>query len=285
MSDDTPQMLGCMEVRGGITATDERLSMPGLDAWIYCRPHDGAEAGGDIHYVSSCFTGRVARFALADVSGHGPEAAKTSELLRDLMRKHVNTLDQTELAQVINAEFEANREGFRFATALLMAYFAPEDKLIVCNAGHPRPLWFRAARGGWQLLDHAAEGCTEEAPNNLPLGVITPTEYHQFAVALEPHDVVVLYSDALIEQTRPGDEAGEQIGQEGLLALAADLHAAADPAFDPRAFGRGLLRAAGDPDADDVTLIVVHHDASEVPFRPMREAVRSVAQLLGLAGD
>ena len=47
-----------MEVWGGNQPADSGVIMPGLDAWVYSRPHGEATAGGDVHYVSSCATGR-----------------------------------------------------------------------------------------------------------------------------------------------------------------------------------------------------------------------------------
>lgn len=281
MSEET-HTLGCMEVRGGSRPTDASLRMPGISSWIYSRPHGGAESGGDIHYISSCFTGRVARLALADVSGHGPEASACSELLRQLMKKHVNVLDQSELARRINREFEAQRESFRFATALFLSYFAPQDRLILLNAGHPRPLWHRQGEG-WSLLDHEHPACEGEAPGgNMPLGIVAPTTFHQIVVTLAAGDAVVVYSDALIEA--PGPD-GEPLGEEGLLAHVAALTEGGLTTDDPETFGRALLERVGAPDDDDLTLALLHHDASDVPFRPLREAVRAVAGALGLAGD
>jgi sigma-B regulation protein RsbU (phosphoserine phosphatase) len=57
-----------MEVWGGNAAIDNGVIMPGLDAWVYARPYQQQAAGGDIHYVSSCATGRIIRLLVADVS-------------------------------------------------------------------------------------------------------------------------------------------------------------------------------------------------------------------------
>jgi serine phosphatase RsbU (regulator of sigma subunit) len=276
--------LACLEVRGGAGATDELVVLPGIEAWIYSRPHAGAVEGGDIHYVSSCFTGRVARFALADVSGHGEQAADGAAQLRKLLRKHVNQLDQSQLARALNESFDAtDGETFRFATALLLAYFAPTDELVVCNAGHPPPLWYRAAERRWILLDelNAHQTPVGEGPskrNNLPLGIVTPTEYRQFLVRLDHGDIIIASSDALIEGR---DANGRFLGASGLLERIAGM---GEPPRDPVLLGRKLLESIPLAD-DDVTLLVLHHTASEVPFRPVREAVRAIARLVGVAGD
>jgi len=184
------RQLQCMEILGGNRSVRQAVRSPGLDAWVECRPHR-ADAGGDIHYFSMCGSGRVTRLAIADVMGHGEEASEMAAWLRGLMAKHVNLLDQRRLASQINKELtaQANCEGHdRFATVALMTYFAPTDHLIICNAGHPPPLWYsqRTARWGW--LEPGAPdlgpGLSAEKVRylgrpvaNLPLGVLEGTEY------------------------------------------------------------------------------------------------------------
>ena len=82
-----PVVMQCLEVWGGNQAVDNGVVMPGLDAWVFSRPYGGDSSGGDIHYVSSCSTGRIARLLVADVSGHGEAAAGTARELRAAPRK------------------------------------------------------------------------------------------------------------------------------------------------------------------------------------------------------
>ena len=130
----------CMEVWGSNRAVEANVTMTGLDVWAFSRPFEKGEQGGDVYYLSSCASGRISRLLLADVSGHGAEVAATAESLRDLMRRHVNYIDQTRLAEKVNQEFSASAENGRFATAVLVTFFAPKRSLSVSNAGHPDPL-------------------------------------------------------------------------------------------------------------------------------------------------
>src|SRR3954447_25427257 len=77
------QVMQCMEVWGGNALIDTCVSISGLDAWVYSKPFENGEAGGDVHYVSSCATGRITRLLLADVSGHGEKVRNTAATLRD----------------------------------------------------------------------------------------------------------------------------------------------------------------------------------------------------------
>lgn len=267
-----------MEVWGGNGAFHNAISVPGIDAWISSRPYEDDARGGDLHYMSTCGAGRISRFAIADVAGHGAAAGKLSERLRSLMRKHINTLDQTRFARALNREFSRSAQPGRFATALLATYFTPTDQLLICNAGHPVPLWYHAASKSWELLDHDVP---ERASTvvNLPLGLIRPTDYAQFAVTLDKGDLVLIYTDSLIESRSPG---GEPLGETGLLDLVRRLEV--DP---PQDLNRRVLAAVADHHgtaaaADDETLLVLHHNAADPPPPTIGQTIHAMAGMLGL---
>src|SRR6202140_2090995 len=215
-SNKTAQQMSCMEVWGGSQLTTRRVEMGGLDAWVYSKPFGEAQRGGDVYYASSCATGRITRLLLADVAGHGNSVAATAADLQTLMRRFVNRLDQTEFVRLLNQQFAALSRGAVFATAIVSTFFAPTRRLTVCNAGHPRPLLYRAAQQKWDLLSQDGEA-GQFAPRNLPLGLIEMTEYEQFDVELERGDCLLSYTDALIESR---DADGEMLGEAGLLRIA-----------------------------------------------------------------
>src|ERR1700736_6146314 len=151
-SNKPAQQMTCMEVWGGSQLTTRRVEMGGLDAWVYSKPFGEAQRGGDVYYASSCATGRITRLLLADVSGHGTTVAATAADLRTLMRRFVNRLDQAEFVRLLNQQFTALSWEGTFATAIVGTFFAPSGRLTVCNAGHPRPLLYRAAQRQWDFL-------------------------------------------------------------------------------------------------------------------------------------
>jgi phosphoserine phosphatase RsbU/P len=122
-----------------VCPVERAVSTPGLDVWVYSRPHEGAEGGGDVHYVSLCGGGMITRFILADVSGHGASVAELATSLRALMRNNINRKDQARLVQALNREFSGLAKLSRFATAVVATYLTKGDTLTVYNAGHPRP--------------------------------------------------------------------------------------------------------------------------------------------------
>jgi serine phosphatase RsbU (regulator of sigma subunit) len=264
----------CMEIRGGSQAVAESVSTPGLDAWVYCQPHEGADSGGDTYYVSLCGGGVITRLIVADVAGHGESAAEFSTMLRGLMRKNINNKSQTRLVRALNREFAAHAKLMRFATAVVATYLATIHRLTVCNAGHPRPLWHSRSTGQWRFLDETIAGS-----GNLPLGLDDETSYSQFAIDLGHGDFVLFYTDALLEAADP---SGHLLGEEGLIALANGLDLS-----DPDRVGPALLAAVdahrgGRPADDDVTLLSLHHNATGPRRLSVGEKIDVYAKVFGL---
>lgn len=280
-------VLQCMDMIGGNHQDSYLVRSPALDVWVDSRPH-GAEAGGDVHLMSVCGSGRVTRLVMADVAGHGEASQETARLLRRLVREHINLLDQSRLVRRVNREFVQHTELGRFATVLFMSYFAPTGHLIVCNASHPRPLHWSARLGDWRPLDHLTPDTgpsirTEKETYglrpvaNLPLGLIEPTEYHQFDVHLEVGDLIVAYSDAFTDAENPG---GRHLGEDGLLEMVRGLTPA-----DPEPLGKDLLAAldrfrGGGAPQDDQTLLVARRTAAPPPRTGFRQLARMVGRML-----
>jgi len=246
---------------------DETLSVTRMRVGVISAPYEGEQAGGDVQYVSMCAGGAISRFLLADVAGHGADAAELGEAVRSLMRKHINRADQTRFARALNAELAAIADAGRFATAVLTTWHEPDGILVVTVAGHPPPLWYCAARGNWTTLTPDAVGMAAsnaEGLTDLPLGMIEGTNYTRLAVPMEEGDLVVLYSDAFIEAADP---AGRMPGVEGLLELASGV-----PTAHPADAARGLMEALsawreGGPAGDDQTIMVLQ-SASDAGHRP-----------------
>jgi phosphoserine phosphatase RsbU/P len=242
-----------MEVWGGSQLTARGVEFGGLDAWVYSKPYQQARSGGDVYFASSCATGRISRLLLADVAGHGKPVASTAADLRTLMRRFVNRLDQAEFVRLLNQQFgELSKEGV-FATAIVSTFFEPSRRLSVCNAGHPRPLLYRAAQRQWDFLGH--EGASAPpGPRNLPLGILDLTEYDQFDVELDPGDCVLSYTDALIESR---DADGKMLGEDGLLRITRLLEDAEPQQIVQTLVAEIAERYPENLSDDDVTVLVV----------------------------
>ncbi len=269
-----------MEVWSGSQLTARAVEFGGLDAWVYSKPYQQAQSGGDIYYASSCATGRITRLLLADVAGHGAAVASTAADLRTLMRRFVNRLDQAEFVGLLNKQFAAISEAGSFATAIVATFFAPTGRLTVCNAGHPRPLLYRTAQKHWSFLTHEGSPSASRGPRNTPLGMMGIAEYEHFDVELEPGDCLLAYTDALLESR---DADGEMLGEKGVLRIVRLLGEVGEA--DPRRLTELLLREIEEryPEnlsEDDVTVLLVRSNGRK-PRYSLREKAWAQLRLLG----
>lgn len=250
--------LACLEVWGGNHPLSREVALPGLSGWIHSQPHAGSVAGGDVYYLSVCNQGALARVSVADVSGHGEGVSRLAERLRELMRKHINTFDQSDFVRELNEAFQREVSRGRFATAVLVGLHAPSGQMVLTNGGHPSPLLYRANKRDWMLLRCDSPLCSDPT-TDLPLGIINGTNYHQSLVQLAPGDLLLLYSDGLLEARNP---AGEILEEDALLELARAL-----PTHSPAAAGQALLAAVerfrqGAPRQDDETVVALQRLAA-----------------------
>jgi serine phosphatase RsbU (regulator of sigma subunit) len=261
MPDDASQHMTCMEVWGGNQPADSGVVMAGLDAWVYSKPFGQSDAGGDVYYVSSCATGRITRLLLADVSGHGSHVAQTAVSLRRLMQKYVNFIDQTAFVRSMNRQFTELSDAGTFATAIVSTFFGPTRDLTLCIAGHPPPLIYRAANRQWALLDPRDRGDAF----NIPLGIDNQDDWAQFSVRLALGDMMLGYTDCLIESRGPD---GEMLGPKGLLEIVAGIEMPDPKHLIPAVLSAVASRAQGNLEADDVTMLLVRSNgtAPAAPF-------------------
>jgi len=219
--------LSCMEIWGGNTRAHMRVELEGVNAWVCSVPYGDSDQGGDIHYMSCCATGRVTRILIADVSGHGQTVAEYAVKLKNLMHRYSNYISQQKLVRDLNKSFANYTSGGKFATAIAMTYFRPTGTLSFSNAGHPTPFLYQASTKQWRLLetDGKSESDKSGERTDLPLGVIDNAVYSQSKVKLEFDDIVLLYTDSLID-ARGAD--GKRLGVDGVLKLMQSMSVAED---------------------------------------------------------
>jgi len=262
------QTMGCMDVWSGSHFTHRGVEFGGLDAWLFSKPYAQARRGGDVFYASSCATGRITRMLLADVAGHGTDVAASAADLRLLMRRFMNHLDQTEFVRLVNRHFAKLTKQNVYATAVVTTYFEPTRVLTVCNAGHPRPLIYRAAQNQWETLSNL-DTQRPTGPRNLPLGVLGVSDYDQFDVQLELGDYVVTYTDALVEAQ---DADGKILGEQGLLRILRLMGEVEAPKLIPTLLDEIGDRYPENLSRDDVTMVVLRVNERK-PYYSMKDKV------------
>ena len=244
--------LACLELRGGNGFAAYSAELPGLLGWIACNPLLPSVRGGDLHYLSACSHGVIARVVLADVAGHGEIVSAAAIRLHTALRQHVDHWDQSALIRQLNDSFLMTADQDHYATAFLASYYSDSGELLFTNAGHLPPLWYRAAAREWSFLYQSTPLSKEIL--DLPLGLIAGTGYSQTAIQLEPGDLLVLYTDGISESL---DEAGEQLGLRRLLSIARTL-----PTDSPASAGQALVAAVANfrgnvAPSDDETVVAL----------------------------
>ena len=246
-----PGRLSCGETWSGSGVTSGVMMLPGLEVWLQSVPIGAAHAGGDVHYLSNCPQCIVSRIALADVSGHGDQVVAFADALRHLMVKYLTVLDQEALMRDLNQVSRRALGSFHYATMLALGWHSRKGLLVITNAGHPPPMWYRAARRSWTWLD-IERGSVKAA--GVPLGLLDDIQYFRRVIKLEEGDLVVLYSDGASEAL---NDSGIELGREGLMSLAGE--SVVDSAATCGAgLAQSLLSFRGGVSAqDDQTVIVL----------------------------
>ena len=133
--------------------TASLFELRGLAAWVHAVPVGPGDAGGDVHFVSLCPSCNVGRIALADVSGHGQAVAALGDKLRELMQVYLRELAQVGLMKDLNRAVREELDHVHYATMVAVGWHNRRGLLVMTNAGHPPPLWYRAARQEWSWLE------------------------------------------------------------------------------------------------------------------------------------
>ena len=217
----------------------EQAEVDGLDVWTYYSPNaDDAQVGGDWYDVLQIDPETVS-VVIGDVVGHDIEAAATMGQLRSVVRSYA--FDITTPGPVLD-RVDQLFGGMRIPRAASMVYSALRRDgeggwtLQYTRAGHLPLLLVRDGhaeqlRGtGGRLVGFGSGGrATDEA-------------------ALAPGDVVVFYTDGLVERR-------DRSLRDGLAVL--ETVAAGITARDAAGIGEDLLSRLADHPEDDVAMVVL----------------------------
>jgi sigma-B regulation protein RsbU (phosphoserine phosphatase) len=207
------------------------------------------EVGGDLYDVFEAEDGKMA-FALGDVSGKGLPAALLMGLIHGAVRSnpwHRSAAAHESFAQRLNDLLFGRTAEARFASLFWGCYDPAAEELRYISAGHcPGFLLRRDRHGHADVLQLDSSGPV--------LGLLQRAQYRQMAVPFRTGDLLVLYSDGLVEGT---NSRGEEFGESRLsLALTRCAGTSAEEARteilrEYRSFAAGTLAD------DDLTLLIL----------------------------
>ncbi|GAB4427389.1 MAG: hypothetical protein Kow00106_23240 [Anaerolineae bacterium] len=183
---------------------------------------------------------------IADVSDKGAPAAIFMAMARSLIRSAILATDTPEAAlRHTNATLLQDIESGMFVT-VYYALLHPGGRVTGVNAGHNRPLLWRAAQGTHEFLPRGGR----------PLGWFDDLPLQAVEYQLAAGDVLVFYTDGLTEAE---NERGEPFGEAGLIeAMRACADRPASAIKDHLIATVEEFRGAAPP-FDDTTLVVVRY--------------------------
>lgn len=212
---------------------DKPFDLPGLRAAMrYLPASRDSRVGGDWYITAEMPSGQVL-IAIGDVGGHGLTAAAGMARLRGaLAGLAITGSPPQQLLGWLNDL--VHHVAPEHTASVVAGYFDPATRTLTwAQAGHPPPVLVRG---------DSARALAQ--PHGIMLGA-AKDGYHAASMALLPGDLLLLYSDGLIERRdRPLDE--------GLATLRAAVSGHRDP---EQAIG-AALRALGTTDPEDDTCLV-----------------------------
>jgi len=217
--------------------------IPGVQLRGICVP--AKDVGGD-YYDFLLQPDGVLGLVIADVSGHNVGAALLMAETRTLIRARYGQTGNPRdtLAELNRFFYEDLSQAELFVTMFILEFHPESRRAYYASAGHsPALAWLNAA-GECQRLD--AEG--------LILGVRREFPYEQESIDLEPGDVLLLYTDGVIEAA---NSEYELFGEERLADLLKDSHQLAPRELIDRILQQVRLFTGSHSFNDDISLIVM----------------------------
>ncbi len=176
--------------------SDPKVSNFDISAYVF--PTE--QVSGDYYDWVEIFEDQIG-IVVADAVGKGIPAALLMAFLRASLRSSVQIgyAPHIAMAKVSNLLWDSTEEH-QFITAIYGSLDATNRTFVFSNAGHNPPLLIKPD-GEYKFVEYG----------DMPLGMFRDIHYHQHFIRLEPGQVLVLYTDGIIE----GENAsGEDYGRE-----------------------------------------------------------------------
>lgn len=179
--------------------------LPGMDISVAC--FMARQVGGDFYDFLINPIGELC-FTLGDVSGKGVPASLLMVAMRTLWRSSVrdgNTANQTLEALSEDAAAELSQSD-QFVTMLSGIYNPVSSIFNFSNAGHWPPLVLQSGNDTFDPIP----------PGFMPIGIETEPNYETIELELKPGDIVVFFSDGLVEAK---NEKRIEFGEERVMDI------------------------------------------------------------------
>ena len=183
---------------------------------------------------------------IADVSGHNIGSALIMAETRTFIHARIQDIKQpAKMLQALNGYFLKDLDRSElFVTMFYLQYNPKNHRLIYANAGHNTPLLWKKQKRKIEILD--AEG--------LIFGIKKDIAFEQKATDLEPGDILLLYTDGIIEA-----ESRDKLffGIERLSKVLEDCDNLSPQELIDQIMTQGRIFTGMRHFKDDVTLVVM----------------------------
>ncbi|MCK5113914.1 MAG: SpoIIE family protein phosphatase, partial [Phycisphaerae bacterium] len=217
---------------------------------------------------------------LGDVMGKGVSAALLGAATKtQLLRAIGNLVCSTNLATLptpeeimdfIHSEMcEKLMTLNSFATLCLARFALDKNRMDLVDAGHTQTIHYRHRTGTCNLIKS----------NNLPLGFDLAEKYEQISVHFEPGDIILFYSDGLVETS---NSSGERFSTDR-VAQFVQTHASLSPSeLIKELYGELVHFATSVTFQDDLTYVAVKiepHSHNTIVKRERRQISSEMSEL------
>jgi len=181
--------------------------MPELPGWeLHGGNIPSRGVSGDYYEVVERQEGRECVLFIADVSGKGVAASLLTASLEALAASPIEDgLPADELFRRLSRQLYRRTPPEKYATAFVAVLEPESGRIRWANAGHNPSLVVRAA-GAVERL----------GPTGPPLGLLPGALYTMAEASLEPGDLLVLYTDGIVEAN---DSKDDEYGLERLVSV------------------------------------------------------------------
>lgn len=221
-------------------------AVPGFDVSGVSLPSH--EVGGDYFDFLDLDSGHLG-VAIADVAGKGiPAALLMANLQASLRAQSLDPETVSVAAARLNSILVKNTDERMFVTFFYGILDRMKATLTYTNAGHNPPLLLHP--------DGRLERLTE---GGLLLGFLADQSYLQGTTALEPGDVLLLFTDGVTEAVNPQAESREQkyFGEERLIETLRTNAGRSVAEIQAAVLAAVSEHTRRSPQSDDITLVVI----------------------------
>jgi sigma-B regulation protein RsbU (phosphoserine phosphatase) len=208
--------------------------------------------GGDVYDFLDYGPGRVA-LCIGDVSGKAAPAALYAALVSGILRSLAPLeLSPAEMLAALNDQLQERKLAAQYVTMLMAVWDDATQTLTLANAGSVQPLY--VTRDTHSLTNALAVSTLQL--EGFPLGLFPDVSYDETVLQTRPGDMVVFFSDGIVDALNPQQEMFGEDRLSTLLQHHPTAHQSAEAAVEAILDAVTLFQAGTDH-FDDETVVVL----------------------------